>query len=499
MSVLIKTGEISLAEKQFVKSLCEKSFYDFVKEFWHTVSQEQPVWNWHIEYLCEELQRASERVFQGLPKEKDIICNIPPGSTKSTIFSIMHGPWTWTRQATLKSIGASHAIPLALDLSVKSRRVISSRDNLYPDNSSRPAYQDLWPHIEFSPDQNKKSHWENTLGGSRFACSVAGASPIGMHGHFLVVDDPLDPKGARSTAEIQEANHWMRETLPTRKVDKAVSLTMLVQQRLHQDDPTGNALERKKESIFHICLPARLAPNVRPRSLRKRYVRGLLDPVRISEQVLEEAESDLGPFAFAGQYGQSPIPLGGGLFHTERIMQARRPARFRRICRYWDKAYTQDDGCFTCGALVAQDYGVHDSIHCLTGRWWTLDLVLGQWGSHEREAVMLQTARADGLDVEIVIEQEPAAGTQAVQASISHLAGYKARKDKPCKAKAVRADPMSVQVNEGNWYLPLDAPWATEFLMQLRFFPYGKYADMVDANSGGFQWLTKPARKGGFS
>jgi hypothetical protein len=78
----------ALNSYELVASVCQDSFYDFLQEFWYEVpGQEEPVWNWHIHYLCDEYQRAAERVIRGLPKRRDGIINVPPGSTKSTIFS----------------------------------------------------------------------------------------------------------------------------------------------------------------------------------------------------------------------------------------------------------------------------------------------------------------------------------------------------------------------------------------------------------------------------
>lgn len=72
----------SFKESELVASVCRDSFFDFVKEFWSSIIPERPRWNWHIEVICDELQRMAERVFAGLPKENDWVCNISPGTTK---------------------------------------------------------------------------------------------------------------------------------------------------------------------------------------------------------------------------------------------------------------------------------------------------------------------------------------------------------------------------------------------------------------------------------
>ena len=90
-------------------------------------------------------------------------------------------------------IGTSFAEDLAFELTVKSRRVVQS-----------PLYQKLFPEIELREDLNNKSLWSNTLGGDRYAAGTGG-NIMGRHAHCIGIDDPLDPKGGRSKAKIEEA------------------------------------------------------------------------------------------------------------------------------------------------------------------------------------------------------------------------------------------------------------------------------------------------------
>ena len=216
-----------VSEHELVASICKESFFEFVKEFWDVVIPEPYIHNWHIELLCNEFQIAVERVFLGLPKLYDIVVNISPGTTKSTIVSVMLPAWAWTRMPSLRAIGGSHGASLSHNLSRLNRQLVKSE-----------KYQRCFPHIRLSIDQDAKSHFVNTSGGSRYAVGVGG-SVVGLHGHLLLVDDPVDPAGAISEVEMVTANRWMDETLATRKVDKAVTLTILIMQRLHQNDCTA--------------------------------------------------------------------------------------------------------------------------------------------------------------------------------------------------------------------------------------------------------------------
>ena len=123
--------------------LCRRSFFRFVQEFWAEVIPEDPVWNWHIEMLCNEAQEIIMRLIKqdpkigfngtilrpGKPREAklyDLLVNIPPGTTKSTIFSVMLHPWAWTLDATLRIGSGSYSQSLSIDFAIKSRDIIQS-------------------------------------------------------------------------------------------------------------------------------------------------------------------------------------------------------------------------------------------------------------------------------------------------------------------------------------------------------------------------------------
>lgn len=470
----------SLSRRDLIASICRDSYFSFVKEFWSVVSQEKPHWNWHIEYICDRIQEKLERVFKGLPKDKDMVCNISPGTSKSTVFSIMLTPWAWSRMPSCRVINISYNSDLSLDFSRKSRDIIKSE-----------KYQDCFKGITIRDDQDTKARFVNTKGGDRSASGLTGGI-MGFHGHVIVVDDPLDPMQAMSDADIKATNYFMTETIPTRKVDKEVAVTLLVMQRLAEADPSGERIARKDEDpVDHICLPAEIYPdsqhNVNPPDLIEYYVDGLMDPKRLSRKSLREVEKTLGPLGFAGQFLQNPVPRGGGMFHTDKFKDERNPPKnLVDVVRYWDKAATQSAGCYTVGIKMGKD---------ADGYYWVLDVVRGQWDSHRREKKILETARLDGLGVPIGLEQEPGSGGKdSAGDTVRRLAGFNVKIHKVGKSdgdKELRADGFSTQVNAGNVYL-IKADWNAAYINELMHFPMSKYKDQVDASSGAFFFLAQP-------
>lgn len=461
-------------EYELIASISRDSFYEFVKEFWGETVPEKPVWNWHIKYLCDELQYIAERVFKGLHKEYDLVINISPGSTKSTICSVMFPAWVWTRMQTARIIGASYSKDLAGDLSRKNRDIVKC-----------PKYQKCFD-VTLREDQDVKTYFMNTKKGYRIAVGTGGIT--GYHGHFIMVDDPLNPNEALSEAELLNANTWMFETLSNRKVDPNITPTILIMQRLHQNDPTAQMLERTLD-IKHICLPAYLTDKVKPISLRKFYKKGLMDVVRLNKKVLTGYEKALGERGFAGQYLQTPAPVGGSLFKTDRlVLETTPPTKFQKKVRFWDKAGTAMGGAYTAGVKFGLD--VNDRI-------WILDVVRGQWDTATRERHIKVTTILDGHDTIVGVEQEPGSGgKESAENTVRNLMGYHVIIVKPTGDKTVRAEPFSTQVNSGNVSI-IKRHWTSEYIQELMFFPDSTYKDQVDASGGAFTLVSKPKLRAG--
>ena len=468
MTIVALSPDTAVDQNELLASICQDSFYDFLQEFWEELIPDKPIWNWHVRFLCEELQVVAERVMTGKSREYDLVINIPPGSTKSTICSIAFPAWVWTRWPHARFICGSYEHSLALELSRKCRDLLRSE-----------KYRACFPRVQLRDDQDTKGYFVTTLNGSRFAVG-SGGSAIGRHAHFLIVDDPIDPNAALSDAELRSTNTWMDEHLSQRVVNKDVSTTILVMQRLHQNDPTGNMLG-KKTPVRHICLPAELDDNVSPSECVKWYKEDLLDPVRLSAKALARALKTLGEYGYAAQFRQSPVPRGGGMFKVDRIVVDTPPAQFRRVVRYWDKAGTQRGGAFTVGVKMGLDR--NDLI-------WILHVVRGQWSSDDRENIILQTAKLDGRSVSIGMEQEPgSSGKESYERSAKRLMGFHVRADRVTGDKELRADAFSTSVNSGLVRVPVDAPWLPDYLDELRYFPFSKYKDQVDSSSGAFNLL----------
>lgn len=289
-----------MTEVEIIREICKRSYYHFFVEFWETIVQEPYVDNWHIRLLCDELQELGQRVINREPKLYDLVINVSPGESKSTVCTILFPVWLWTQDPSIRIISASYSGSISMKHAVKSKDCI---------NSSK--FQKVFGHLfRIRKDIDAKAAYATVEGGERFATST-GASVTGTHAHVIIVDDPLNPEQAASKPDIETASRWMKTTLPTRAVDKKITPTILVMQRLHENDPTAVLLAQKR--VKHICLPAEDKFPVNPPELKEFYVDGLMNPGRADRTVLDDMLGKLGSYAYAGQFGQQPVDPGGGI------------------------------------------------------------------------------------------------------------------------------------------------------------------------------------------
>lgn len=282
-----------------------ESFYRFFLRAWQVLEPTTPlVNNWHIRFLCDLLQGEVMRVVRNEKRPSDLVINIPPATTKSSITTIALPAWAWIVDPSLKIITASYADTLAHHHAGKSRVIILS-----------DWYQELFGDIyQLRVDTNKKSEYETNKQGLRLAVGSGAGSAIGRHSKLTICDDPLNPKKAASQLELDTINDWWDTSISTRQTDANVSTKIVVMQRLATNDLAGHCLA--KGTYRHVCLPAELGDNINPPSLGDNYRDGLLDPVRLNAEVLAGLRTALGTLGFVGQMLQRPTAAGGNMIKS---------------------------------------------------------------------------------------------------------------------------------------------------------------------------------------
>lgn len=447
--------------------MCRKSFYRFVETFWGVIIPEAPVFNWHIPYLCSELEQLAYYIVHRLPKPYDLIINIPPGTTKSTIATIMFPAWLWTQDASLRVISSSYAQDVSIDQAQKSKDIVTSE-----------KYRRLFPEVVMRRDKSGKGYYGNTAGGERYVTST-GSAVTGKHAHVILNDDPQNPKQADSEPLRQQAIEFTK-TLSTRKVDKRNTPTITIMQRLHEEDVTGYLLKKKAEQIKHICLPAELSANVRPIELRERYINGLLDPVRLSAEVLAEARIDLGTRGYAGQYEQTPASAEGNIVQKSWFQHISR-AQFEAmrggavVHFFLDTAYDEKHRKGEndpSGILAACKIGQQLFVLNAKKVWKTFpDLIAflpeycATWGFNKRSSTLRIEPKANGVSV---VQQLRASTDLNVTKTPS-----------PTDSKGTRLSTCSPKIECGRVVL-VDGEWTEDFMEEVAGFPSQTHDEFVD-------------------
>lgn len=440
---------------------CQKSFFDFVRLFWDVVIKEEPVYNWHIPYLCSELQELSKYIVAREKKPYDLVINIPPGTSKSTICTIMFPAWLWTQDPTLRIISNSYSADLSTEHAVKSRDIISSE-----------KYKRLFPEVVIRADKSAKQNYENTAGGARYTTSTGGTI-TGKHAHIIINDDPLNPKQASSDAERKLAISHSTQTLSSRKIDKKNTPTVLVMQRLHENDVTGHILSQKGEMIKHVCLPAELSEDVKPDEVRDKYMNGLLDPIRLDADVLKEAKVDLGSYGYANQYSQRTAPPEGGLLKSKWFPIVDWEERMNGLV--WntavDPAYSSSTDNDETGllqfavdgneVLIRYAEGVYKEFPDLAKYLESFALLHG----HSRKSMIYVEPKASGKSL---VQQKKRDSNLNIKEGVSPF------KDKEARVMDISpiCESQRVKLIKGNWN--------EYFLDQVKTFPNGSQDGIVD-------------------
>ncbi len=453
----------------------------FVAEAWKILEPDTPfVPNWHIDAICEHLEAVTDGRINRL------VINVPPGSSKSMIVSVLWPAWEWGP----KGRRSLRYIATAFNETPVKRDTRKSRDLILSE-----WFRALWPEVVLT--RTGEMSFANSSTGTREG--IPFGSLTSMRGNRLIIDDPHSTKTAESDTERPAVTRQFLEGARNRLNDQTRDAIIVVMQRLHADDLAGMILSRRLGYV-HLMIPMEFEVDRRcetsigwrdPRT----YDRELLDPIRFGPEVVADLKKG-GSFFWSGQYQQRPTAREGGLFKRAwfegRIIDRDSlPRRGMRYARGWDFAATLPrpgaSPDWSAGVLMAR----HGSDYYVVG----VDRFQDTAGNVR--ATVKARAETDPPGTVIRIPQEPGqAGVDQVAQYVTKLAGYTLKAVRPTGAKAIRADPFAVQVENGNVYLvnsrPIAEgidPWITTFLDEVCEFPGGSHDDQVDAAADAFNEL----------
>lgn len=254
-------------------------------------------WNWHLGCIAEHL----EAMYRG--EISRLIINLPPRSLKSYLVSSTFPAWVLGKQPGAKFINTSYGLTVVEQNARNCKLILKSE-----------WYQKLFPSTRIDPDMDRILHFETTKRG-QFYADTALSTITGIGCEYMIIDDPIKPKEAFSDGVRASTNENIRSTLLNRYDDKRIGKLLLVMQRVHEDDTTGNLL--KDGGYVHVKLPAETKAPISISLGGKTWEmteNSYLFPQRLGKKELDELRIDMTDLHYAGQYLQEPVPVGGGEF-----------------------------------------------------------------------------------------------------------------------------------------------------------------------------------------
>ena len=286
----------------------EGGLLEFVKYFWHVLEPNTPLIDgWPLEAICEHL----EAIAYG--EIKRLLIVVPPGFCKSLLTDVFFPAWLWS------AFDEPHARIVAFSYAAS----LTERDNgRFRDLIISSEFQELWGD-KFSMCKTGETKISNDKTGWKLASSVGGVG-TGERGTCVILDDPHSIKQIESETVRTETVRWFREAMSNRLNDMETDAIIVIMQRSHEADVAGVILTEDMgycvlliDMEFDSSRQTAGVPNeagwVDPRSEEGE----LAWPERFSIEVCNSLRNTIGPYAWAAQYQQMPVPRGGGILKRE--------------------------------------------------------------------------------------------------------------------------------------------------------------------------------------
>jgi predicted phage terminase large subunit-like protein len=460
--------------------LCRRSLAEFIRQAWHVLEPGPLVWGWHLDAMCEHLEAQTRGEI------RDLIINVPPRSSKSTVASIMWPAWEWTWAAHRRFVCSSYSESLSLDLALQHRRLVESE-----------WFRARFPNVELAPDAQAKHKFDTTALGFRISTSTGGTI-TGKGGDRILADDPHNTKKAESEADRKTViEHW-RKTLSNRGNDAKKVTRTIIMQRVHERDLSGELLA--DGNWEHLCIPQEFEVARRCRTsigwTDPRTAEGeLLQPDRMGPEEVEKAKIDLTPYGYAGQHQQRPAPAEGGIFKrawwrfwrysweepiaelASRTVVVEQDVRWEMQVLSWDMAFAKTDtSSFVCGGAWGRK---GSGFYLLDLTWERMDFV------RTCQEFKAQTVKFPNAVAKLI--EKKANGPAVINTFEQTIAGI--IPIEPEGGKEARAYATSPFVYAGNVYLPLHARWRDRYIEEHASFPNGANNDAVDQQSQVLNWF----------
>lgn len=362
--------------------------------------------NWHHHLLADTVQEVIDGT------TKNVIINVPPGSSKTEMVSINFMARGLVKNVRSRFLHISYADDLVALNSSTTKGIVQSDE-----------FQALWP-MAPKDDSDAKKRWnverEGKSAGGVYAVSLGGTITGFRAGHMapgfqgaIIIDDPMKPVDALSETKTKSSNNTLVNTIKSRKANPDTPIVVIMQ-RLAEEDSTGfllaggagipgkdwkhivipaliddayvQTLPQKYRDLIHGDKAAAFEEAARTGLPRRKYIGEERDEKgRYSYWPYKEPLADLlgleaaSEYVFNGQYMQRPVPLGGGIFQGTWFPRYVQLVNLRYRVIYADTASKTAE---------RNDWSVLQCIGSGTdGRIYVIDQLRGKWEAWELEMI----------------------------------------------------------------------------------------------------------------
>jgi predicted phage terminase large subunit-like protein len=485
----------------------------FVRYFWHILEPGTTfVDGWALEAVCEHLEAVT---FGEITK---LLINVPPGFMKSLLTDVFWPAWEWGPMELphLRYVAFSYSSSLTERDNLKFKDLITSREYQELYGTTAANKDDQIVHVR-ATGQKKVSNWKH---GWKFATSVGGVG-TGERGDRVILDDPHNVKESESDPTRQETIRWFRESMSSRLNNMETGAKVVIMQRVHEEDVSGTIITDLGDWC-HLLIAMEFVwgandngepmataigwSDPRWREVPEDCEGELAWPERFPEGVIPSMKRDAGPYAWAGQYQQTPKVRGDAIFEQE-WWQPWEPADqkfppFSYVVASVDSAFTEAEQNDP-SAMVVVGIWQHESGYnraMLMHAWrrrlrFSSPKVLPEPGEKAMQFRMRQQ-KSWGLtdwvahtcisfNVDRLLIEAKASGHSAAQTlQDSHpRAGWGIQLVDPKGLdKVSRALAVQPSFSQGMIYVPYPLrEWGEKTLEEMAVFPKGKYKDLTDA------------------
>ena len=480
--ILAQEAEKRIQREAAQKELCSRSLEDFVKAAWPIMDPAPLQWSWHHSAICEILEATSDGQIQ------NVLINIAPRHTKSTILSVAWPAWEWIRNPGQTWFCCSFGENLTLRDARACRNLIES-----------PWYRKNWgDSVRLAIDTNQVERYKTTAGGQRVIGTPSGQG-MGDGGNRCIIDDPHHSED--DGAKMEATWNWYTGTFFNRMSDPKKGSRVICGQRVALRDLFGRILETSGQDYVHLVFQEEYDPSHRcvistPKFKWDKDPRTEpgepLWPARYDRNEIETLKRSTPASQYSARYQQIPTPSGGFQFKREWFRYFTEvgsadgphyvltdnkgngtlvPVKACRRIAVVDPACTAKKSgskpCFTvCGIFdVTPDSDL---------------LLLHLYRKQEESPRIVDDMKflMGEYHLPFLWVEKNGIGVPTIQFCLR--AGVPVRDIAAVLSKKDRAQAAEIWMGNGKVYFLKNAPWLGKLQTEVETFPMGEYMDSVD-------------------